>query len=43
MSDEVKSCIRAIMRRLRSLQDVKAAFQDVRDYISRDVDAIGPQ
>lgn len=40
MDEEIKAYIRTTKQRLRSLQDVTAAFQDVRDHICRDVDAI---
>ncbi|CAN0600403.1 unnamed protein product, partial [Laminaria digitata] len=40
MDEEIKAYIRTTKQRLRSLQDVTVAFQDVRDHICRDVDAI---
>lgn len=40
MDEQIRAYIRATKQRLRSLQDVTAAFQDVRDNICRDVDAI---
>lgn len=40
MDDEIRAYIRTTKQRLRSLQDVTAAFQNVRDHVCRDVDAI---
>lgn len=40
MDDEIRTYIKATKQRLRSLQDVKAAFADVRERTLRDVEAI---
>ncbi|MEH6728740.1 MAG: YbiU family protein, partial [Hyphomicrobiales bacterium] len=40
MDDEIKTYIRATKQRLRTLQDVTAAFQNVRDHTLRDMDVI---
>lgn len=39
-NDDISGYIRTTKHRLRSLQDVAAAFKDVRDHTLRDVDAI---
>ncbi|WP_306260774.1 YbiU family protein [Pararhizobium sp. IMCC21322] len=40
MDEEIRAYVRTTKQRLRSLQDVTTAFQDVRNHVCRDVDAI---